>query len=113
MASSEAPSAKVVSIFIYPVKSCRGISVSEAPLASTGKVPQLPFFFFFFLQLLIGYNINLCNQELKNFFAIFLLLLLVILRVVSWTSIYDLCQVSRLVWCAIILAFSVFLALDS
>ncbi|KAL7210922.1 hypothetical protein ACSBR2_013909 [Camellia fascicularis] len=28
--------AKVKSIFIYPIKSCRGISVSEAPLSSTG-----------------------------------------------------------------------------
>ncbi|ONK65833.1 uncharacterized protein A4U43_C06F1440 [Asparagus officinalis] len=30
------PSAKVTSIFIYPVKSCRGISVPKAPIASTG-----------------------------------------------------------------------------
>ena len=28
--------AKVSSIFIYPVKSCRGISVSQAPLTPTG-----------------------------------------------------------------------------
>lgn len=36
MASQEVAAAKVASIFIYPIKSCRGISVSEAPLASTG-----------------------------------------------------------------------------
>ncbi|XP_071920477.1 uncharacterized protein [Coffea arabica] len=35
MASQEVAAAKVASIFIYPIKSCRGISVSEAPLAST------------------------------------------------------------------------------
>nr|GEY56242.1 mitochondrial amidoxime reducing component 2-like [Tanacetum cinerariifolium] len=28
--------AKVKSIFIYPIKSCRGISLSQAPLSSTG-----------------------------------------------------------------------------
>ncbi|KAK2976966.1 hypothetical protein RJ640_019381 [Escallonia rubra] len=28
--------AKVTSIFVYPIKSCRGISVPQAPLASTG-----------------------------------------------------------------------------
>ncbi|XP_071720624.1 uncharacterized protein [Rutidosis leptorrhynchoides] len=31
-----AAEAKVKSIFLYPIKSCRGISVSEAPLSSTG-----------------------------------------------------------------------------
>ncbi|KAM7500406.1 hypothetical protein LguiA_024820 [Lonicera macranthoides] len=35
-ASSEAEAAKVISIFVYPIKSCRGISVSQAPLTSTG-----------------------------------------------------------------------------
>ncbi|XP_017408165.1 uncharacterized protein LOC108321040 isoform X2 [Vigna angularis] len=30
------PSAKVSAIFIYPIKSCRGISVSHAPLIHTG-----------------------------------------------------------------------------
>ncbi|XP_043700692.1 mitochondrial amidoxime reducing component 2 isoform X1 [Telopea speciosissima] len=30
------PTAEVSSIFIYPIKSCRGISVSKAPIASTG-----------------------------------------------------------------------------
>lgn len=29
--------AEVKSIFIYPIKSCRGISVSEAPISSTGQ----------------------------------------------------------------------------
>ncbi|KAJ0522115.1 putative molybdenum cofactor sulfurtransferase [Helianthus annuus] len=33
---AESAAAKVKSIFIYPIKSCRGISVSEAPLFSTG-----------------------------------------------------------------------------
>ncbi|MFS8024643.1 putative molybdenum cofactor sulfurtransferase [Helianthus anomalus] len=33
---AESAAAKVSSIFIYPIKSCRGISVSEAPLLSTG-----------------------------------------------------------------------------
>ncbi|KAA8544705.1 hypothetical protein F0562_019448 [Nyssa sinensis] len=28
--------AKVTSIFIYPIKSCRGVSVSQAPITSTG-----------------------------------------------------------------------------
>ncbi|KAK7412976.1 hypothetical protein VNO78_04777 [Psophocarpus tetragonolobus] len=31
-----APSAKVAAIFIYPIKSCRGISASHAPLTPTG-----------------------------------------------------------------------------
>jgi len=39
------PSAKVSAIFIYPVKSCRGISVSHAPLIHTGK--KFSFFSFF------------------------------------------------------------------
>ncbi|OVA12746.1 Molybdenum cofactor sulfurase [Macleaya cordata] len=30
------PSATITSIFIYPIKSCRGISVSQAPITSTG-----------------------------------------------------------------------------
>ncbi|KAJ4981091.1 hypothetical protein NE237_031928 [Protea cynaroides] len=30
------PAAKVASIFIYPIKSCRGFSVPEAPITSTG-----------------------------------------------------------------------------
>ncbi|XP_010260739.1 PREDICTED: mitochondrial amidoxime-reducing component 1 isoform X4 [Nelumbo nucifera] len=30
------PAATVSSIFVYPIKSCRGISVSEAPITSTG-----------------------------------------------------------------------------
>ncbi|KAG0471133.1 hypothetical protein HPP92_015679 [Vanilla planifolia] len=34
--SSSSPSATVSSIFVYPVKSCRGISVSQAPISSTG-----------------------------------------------------------------------------
>ncbi|PWA62330.1 molybdenum cofactor sulfurase family protein [Artemisia annua] len=32
----EVAAAKVKSIFVYPIKSCRGISLSEAPLSSTG-----------------------------------------------------------------------------
>ncbi|KAJ4975248.1 hypothetical protein NE237_000354 [Protea cynaroides] len=35
-ASKAEPAAEVSSIFIYPVKSCRGILVSEAPITSTG-----------------------------------------------------------------------------
>ncbi|KAG5623055.1 hypothetical protein H5410_008273 [Solanum commersonii] len=31
-----APAAQVKSIFVYPIKSCRGISVSQAPITSTG-----------------------------------------------------------------------------
>ncbi|CAI0546907.1 unnamed protein product [Linum tenue] len=34
--AEEAAAAKVSSIFIYPIKSCRGISVPEAPLTPTG-----------------------------------------------------------------------------
>ncbi|XP_020705307.1 mitochondrial amidoxime-reducing component 1 isoform X2 [Dendrobium catenatum] len=34
--SSSAPAATVTSIFIYPIKSCRGISVPQAPITSTG-----------------------------------------------------------------------------
>lgn len=33
--------ATVASIFIYPIKSCRGISVSQAPLTPTGKIRLL------------------------------------------------------------------------
>lgn len=29
--------AQVKSIFVYPIKSCRGISVSQAPITSTGS----------------------------------------------------------------------------
>lgn len=36
MAETTAATAKVKSIFIYPIKSCRGISVAQAPLAPTG-----------------------------------------------------------------------------
>lgn len=31
--------AAVSAIFIYPIKSCRGISVPQAPLTPTGKSP--------------------------------------------------------------------------
>ncbi|RYR62897.1 hypothetical protein Ahy_A04g020651 isoform A [Arachis hypogaea] len=34
--SQSEPTAKISSIFIYPIKSCRGISVSKAPLTPTG-----------------------------------------------------------------------------
>lgn len=34
--TSSEPTAEVSSIFIYPIKSCRGISVSQAPLTPTG-----------------------------------------------------------------------------
>ncbi|GKV45434.1 hypothetical protein SLEP1_g52511 [Rubroshorea leprosula] len=34
--SSTEAAARVSSIFIYPIKSCRGISVSQAPLSATG-----------------------------------------------------------------------------
>ncbi|KAI8546558.1 hypothetical protein RHMOL_Rhmol07G0127800 [Rhododendron molle] len=33
---AKATAAEVKSIFVYPIKSCRGISVSQAPLVSTG-----------------------------------------------------------------------------
>lgn len=33
---NEGAAAKVTSIFIYPIKSCRGISVSQAPISPTG-----------------------------------------------------------------------------
>lgn len=36
VSSSEEPTAKISSIFIYPIKSCRGISVSQAPISPTG-----------------------------------------------------------------------------
>ncbi|KAF6135176.1 hypothetical protein GIB67_035247 [Kingdonia uniflora] len=32
----EEPTARISSIFIYPIKSCRGISVSQAPITPTG-----------------------------------------------------------------------------
>ncbi|KAI5667277.1 hypothetical protein M9H77_17130 [Catharanthus roseus] len=34
--SQDSAAAKVISLFIYPIKSCRGISVDEAPLCSSG-----------------------------------------------------------------------------
>ena len=37
VSSSEEPTAKISSIFIYPIKSCRGISVSQAPISPTGN----------------------------------------------------------------------------
>ncbi|KAH7679055.1 Molybdenum cofactor sulfurtransferase protein [Dioscorea alata] len=36
MMAQEEPHAKVTSIFIYPIKSCRGISVPQAPISPTG-----------------------------------------------------------------------------
>jgi hypothetical protein len=36
------PAATVKSIFIYPIKSCRGLAVSQAPITSTGAVPCPP-----------------------------------------------------------------------
>ncbi|KAI3666857.1 hypothetical protein L6452_41895 [Arctium lappa] len=36
MAAEAVAAATVKSIFLYPIKSCRGISVSEAPISSTG-----------------------------------------------------------------------------
>ncbi|XP_050257086.1 uncharacterized protein LOC126702432 isoform X2 [Quercus robur] len=35
-ALSSKPTARISSIFIYPIKSCRGISVSQAPITPTG-----------------------------------------------------------------------------
>jgi len=35
---SAIPEAKVTGIFIYPVKSCRGISLSQAPLTPSGII---------------------------------------------------------------------------
>ena len=37
VSSIEEPTAKVSSIFVYPIKSCRGISVSQAPISVTGN----------------------------------------------------------------------------
>ncbi|KAM0948704.1 putative molybdenum cofactor sulfurtransferase [Dioscorea sansibarensis] len=37
MMAQEEPHAKVTSIFVYPIKSCRGISVQQAPISSTGR----------------------------------------------------------------------------
>ncbi|KAK9088152.1 hypothetical protein Scep_027234 [Stephania cephalantha] len=34
--TTQAPSSTISSIFIYPIKSCRGISVPQAPIAPTG-----------------------------------------------------------------------------
>ncbi|KAK8941494.1 Molybdenum cofactor sulfurase [Platanthera guangdongensis] len=34
--NSSAPAATVTSIFVYPIKSCRGVSVPQAPISSTG-----------------------------------------------------------------------------
>lgn len=45
-AAAAVADAKISSIFIYPVKSCRGISVPHAALTPTG-IP-LSFFFHFF-----------------------------------------------------------------
>lgn len=36
--------ARVSSIFVYPVKSCRGISVPQAPITPTGKTDMINFF---------------------------------------------------------------------
>jgi hypothetical protein len=33
---SSTPDAKISGIFIYPIKSCRGISLSHAPLTPSG-----------------------------------------------------------------------------
>lgn len=38
-----AAAAMVKTIFVYPIKSCRGISVSQAPITSTGISQLFPF----------------------------------------------------------------------
>jgi hypothetical protein len=44
---SSKPTATVSSIFIYPIKSCRGISVPQAPITPTGKTDRIHFFILF------------------------------------------------------------------
>jgi hypothetical protein len=46
--SSATPDAKVTGLFTYPVKSCRGISLSNAPLTPSGTTYIPSYFIFLF-----------------------------------------------------------------
>lgn len=56
------PSAKVSAIFIYPIKSCRAISVSRAPLTPTGTVIS-------FLFCLFVFSGQECIHSFTNYFV--------------------------------------------
>jgi len=47
--SSATPDAKVTGLFIYPVKSCRGIPLTNAPLTPSGT-RYIPSYFIYFLK---------------------------------------------------------------
>jgi len=49
MSVAASPEAKVTGIFVYPVKSCRGISLSQAPLTPSGTIFFLMLFYFQFV----------------------------------------------------------------
>ena len=49
-ALSSKPTARISSIFIYPIKSCRGISVSQAPITPTGKTNRTQFFIYIYIK---------------------------------------------------------------
>lgn len=66
--------AKVKSIFVYPIKSCRGISVSQqAPLTPTGMLYayiQSNYYIFFHANLFI-YFMHVCRFDPDDLFLSF------------------------------------------
>ena len=57
-ALSSKPTVRISSIFIYPIKSCRGISVSQAPITPTGKTNRTQFFIYIYIYI---YNSISCS----------------------------------------------------
>ena len=75
VSSSEEPTAKISSIFIYPIKSCRGISVSQAPISPTGNsspaqsFPSSIFHGFFLVNFM---SFRLAHLFLKPYIPVFI-----------------------------------------
>ena len=75
VSSSEEPTAKISSIFIYPIKSCRGISVSQAPISPTGNsspahsFPSSIFHGFFLVNFI---SFRLTHSFLKPYIPVFI-----------------------------------------
>jgi len=64
-ASTSIPEAKISAIFIYPIKSCRGISLSHAPLTPSGTYHIYSLFFYLCFYY---YLLNLIDACLIQYF---------------------------------------------
>jgi hypothetical protein len=105
--------AKVSSIFIYPVKSCRGISLSQAPLTPTGNIinhylfsassmnfllPHLIFFsslyFFFYCPFICFLYLIFCLVTISLtilVFDMFRVMFVNIILIIFWLWLFVLC----------------------